>query len=159
MRSDDLATLLERLVEAGVNLVVVGGVAAVSQGAPVTTFDLDVVHRRTVENVRRIIQVLRSIGAHYCGRPELFPSEEALLGPGRHLLMTTLGPLDLLGAIEQGLDYEALLPDTREIETPVGLVRVLSLSKIVHLKRASTHEKDRAMLPFLEAALARQGDG
>jgi hypothetical protein len=155
---DDLATLLERLVEAAVDLVVVGGIAAVSQGAPVTTFDLDVVHQRTAKNVRRILGVLGAVGAHYRGRPELFPSEEALLGPGHHLLTTQLGPLDLLGAIEQGLDYEALLPDTYEVETPVGKVRVLSLSKIVDLKRASSHEKDRAMLPILEAALARRGD-
>ncbi len=159
MSSDELATLLERLVEAGVDLVVVGGIAAVCQGAPVTTFDLDVVHRRTQENVRRIIDVLGSVRAHYRGRPELFPSENALLGPGHQLLMTSLGPLDLLGVIGEGLDYEALLPDTRKVETPVGAVHVLSLARIVDLKRASTHEKDRAMLPFLEAALARQGDG
>ncbi len=156
---DDLATLLELLVEADVDFVVVGGVAAVSQGAPVTTFDLDVVHRRTKQNVQRIAGVLRAVGAHYRGRPELFPSEEAMLEPGHQLLMTKLGPFDLLGAIEQGLDYDALLPDTLEVETPVGLVRVLSLSKIVELKRTSTNEKDRAMLPFLEAALARRIDG
>lgn len=158
MATDDLATLLEHLLEAGVDFIVVGGIAAVSQGAPVTTFDLDVVHHRTKENARRIVSVLKEVRAHFRGRPELLPSEDALLGPGHQLLMTTLGPLDLLGTIEQGLDYDALLPDTHEIETPAGSARVLSLSKIVELKRTSTHEKDRAMLPFLEAALARRGN-
>jgi hypothetical protein len=46
----DLTTLLERLVAAEVEVVLVGGLAAVVQGAPITTFDVDVVHRRTEEN-------------------------------------------------------------------------------------------------------------
>jgi hypothetical protein len=40
----DLSALLKGLNEAGVEFVLVGGVAAVAQGAPVTTFDLDIVN-------------------------------------------------------------------------------------------------------------------
>jgi hypothetical protein len=43
----DLTTLLERLLAADVEFVLVGGLAKVVQGAPLTTFDVDVVHRRT----------------------------------------------------------------------------------------------------------------
>jgi len=43
----DLTTLLERLLAADVEFVLVGGLATVVQGAPLTTFDVDVVHRRT----------------------------------------------------------------------------------------------------------------
>jgi hypothetical protein len=42
--SADLTTLLERLLAAEVEVVLVGGLAAVVQGAPVTTFDVDVGH-------------------------------------------------------------------------------------------------------------------
>jgi hypothetical protein len=38
------------LVAHDVEFIVVGGVAAVLQGAPVVTFDLDILHRRTPEN-------------------------------------------------------------------------------------------------------------
>jgi hypothetical protein len=41
----DLTTLLERLLAADIEFVLVGGLAAVVQGAPVTTFDIDIVHR------------------------------------------------------------------------------------------------------------------
>jgi hypothetical protein len=51
----DLTTLLERVLAADVELVLVGGLAAVVQGAPVTTFDVDIVHRRTEENVDRLL--------------------------------------------------------------------------------------------------------
>ena len=47
MESADLSTLLERLLASDVELVLVGGLAAVVQGAPITTLDVDIVHRRT----------------------------------------------------------------------------------------------------------------
>jgi hypothetical protein len=153
----DLTTLLERLMAADVEFVLVGGLAAVVQGAPITTFDLDVVHRRTEENVDRLIACLTNLGAHYRNRPDprLPPKRSALLGPGHSLFMTDLGPLDALGAIEEGADYEQLLPDC--LNVPVGgrTVHVLSLAKIVALKRSSNDPKDKLRLPFLEAALKR----
>ena len=37
-------TLLTSLAASGVEFILVGGLAAVAQGAPITTFDVDVVH-------------------------------------------------------------------------------------------------------------------
>jgi hypothetical protein len=112
--SPDLTTLLERLVATDVEFVLVGGLAAVAQGAPVTTFDVDIVHLRTEENVDRLIAFLADVGARYRNRPgePLPPSRSALLGPGHALFMTDLGPLDALGTIEGGADYDQLLPDS-----------------------------------------------
>src|SRR6185503_18377276 len=42
--------ILRRLADEGVEAIVVGMAAAVIQGVPATTWDLDIVHRRTVEN-------------------------------------------------------------------------------------------------------------
>jgi hypothetical protein len=155
----DLTTLLERLLAAEVEVVLVGGLAAVVQGAPLATFDVDVVHRRTEENVDRLLAFLASIGARYRNRPAppLPPSRSALLGPGHSLFMTDLGPLDALGAIEGGADYDQLLPDS--LAVPIGgrTVHVLSLAKIVALKRASSDPKDKLRLPVLEAVLRRRG--
>jgi hypothetical protein len=157
----DLTTLLERLLAANVEFVLVGGLAAVVQGAPLTTFDVDVVHRRTEENVDRLLAFLASIGARYRNRPDppLPPNRSALLGPGHSLFMTDLGPLDALGAIEGGADYDQLLPES--LPVPIGgrTVHVLSLAKIVALKRASSDPKDKLRLPVLEAVLQRRGPG
>lgn len=73
--------------------------------------------------------------------------------------MTDLGPLDCLGAIEQGRDFDALLPHSLELQTSAGRVRVLDLGTIVDLKRLSSHSKDQLMLPILEATLRRRGRG
>jgi hypothetical protein len=40
---------------------VVGGAAAVLHGAPITTQDLDIVHRRTGENVQRLASLLAEL--------------------------------------------------------------------------------------------------
>ena len=73
--------------------------------------------------------------------------------------MTDLGPLDASGAIEGGADYDLLLPES--LPVPIGgrTVHVLSLVKIVALKRASSDPKDKLRLPALEAVLRRLGSG
>jgi hypothetical protein len=155
----DLTTLLERLLATDVEFVLVGGLAAVVQGAPVTTFDVDIVHRRTEENVDRLMAFLASVGACYRNRPgpPLPPKRNALLGPGHSLFMTDLGPLDALGTIEGGADFDQLLPDSLTAMVGSHAVHVLSLAKIVELKRASDDPKDKLRLPVLEALLRRKG--
>ena len=79
----------------------------------------------------------------------LEPTREHLDSPGLQLLSTTHGPLDLLGAIEHGLTYEQLLPDSIEMAFDGDSIQVLSLGKYVELKEQSTQAKDRARLPIL----------
>lgn len=57
------ARLLSALADGCVRFIVVGGIAAVAQGAPVATFNVDVDHDRFPENVRRLLGVLTEIGA------------------------------------------------------------------------------------------------
>ena len=58
-----IAELLGVLARHQVDFIVVGGVAAVIQGAPVNTFDLDVVHARTPDNIERLLGALRELDA------------------------------------------------------------------------------------------------
>jgi hypothetical protein len=157
--STALHTLIERLLEADVEFVLVGGLAAVVQGAPITTFDVDIVHNRSTENVDRLMAFLHEVSAHYRGRPgpPLPPSRSALLGPGHSLFMTDFGPLDVLGAIEGGAGFEELLPQTIEARIANRPLHVLNLAAIVALKRNSADPKDKLKLPILEATLQRSG--
>jgi hypothetical protein len=147
------------LASSDVEFVVVGLLAAVAQGAPVTTHDLDIVHRRTPDNIAKLFDVLVNVlDARYRGRPEVVrPTIEILSGVGHSLLQTKLGPLDVLGAIEGGRDYEALLPASRQLDISGHPVRVLDLSMLVELKRGSTRRKDQLVLPVLEETLRQRG--
>jgi hypothetical protein len=158
MGSPSLKTLLEKLASSDVEFIVVGMLAAVSQGAPETTHDVDIVHRRTPDNVDRLVKFLvNTLDARYRERSErvLRPTTEMLAGPGHSLLMTNLGPLDVLGAIEGGRDYEALLPLSRRLEISGHPVHVLGLETLIELKRGSTRVKDQLVLPVLEETLRR----
>lgn len=145
---------LEALASRRVESIVVGGVAAVLQGAPIATFDLDLVHRRSAENVARLHDALTALQATYRGDPRgLTPTQATLLGPGHHLLSTVHGPLDLLGSIGDGLTYEDLIPDTLILEIDGEQIPVLELSRLIEVKEAVGRAKDLAVLPTLRATL------
>ncbi len=61
--SVSLSEVLEGLLKTGVDFILVGGLAAVVQGAPVTTMDVDIVHSRSPENVARLLAFLKSFDA------------------------------------------------------------------------------------------------
>jgi len=159
MASPNLESLLATLASSDVEFIVVGLLAAVAQGAPVTTHDLDIVHRRTPENIARILDVLlNKLDARYRGRQDVLrPTAEILAGPGHSLLQTNAGPLDVLGAIEGGRDYDALLPTSRRIEISGHPVYVLDLATLIDLKRSSPRLKDQMVLPLLEETLRQSG--
>jgi len=152
------AEILRLLAESDVEFVVVGMTAGVLQGAPVTTLDLDVVHRRTPENVARLLRVLSQLDAVYRhDRRRLRPQESHLVGPGHQLLTTTHGDLDCLGEIGDGLGYDELLDRSVEMALSGGkTVRVLALPALIEEKERAGRPKDLAVLPVLRAALDEQ---
>ncbi len=75
--------ILLRLADAGVEAIVVGMAAAVIQGAPTMTWDLDIVHHRTKDNVERLLGVLEDIDAVARGdNRRARPNASHLIGPG-----------------------------------------------------------------------------
>ena len=159
MPDSNFLTALRALHEGGVKFVIVGGLAAVLNGAPVNTLDLDIVPARDEANVARLLRVLDALDAIYRMQPErrLRPDASHLSSPGHHNLITNCGPLDVLGTIGGGLGYEDLLPHTVEMETGGGVrVRVLNLATIVALKEELLGEKDLAVLPILRRTLEQK---
>ena len=153
--SIDLGAILEGLIEAGVDFILVGGLAAVVQGAPVTTMDVDIVHNQSPENIARLLAFLKSIGAFH-RRPDdklIEPQEGDISGMGHALFTTRLGPIDVLAAIEEGRTYGDLLEHTVAIGFRNHTIRVLDLKMLIQLKRASTNLKDKQRLPVLEETL------
>ncbi len=155
MRSARFADALRLLAEHEVEFIVVGMMAGVLAGAPVTTLDVDIVHRRTPENVARLLEVLGGIQATYrLDSRGLVPTAAHLIGPGHQLLTTVYGDLDCLGTIDDGKAYEDLLPSTREISLSGGAtIRALDLPTLIAIKRRTARPKDLAVLPLLEATL------
>ncbi len=150
-QAPDFERLLTALAKHGVEFIVVGGVCAVLHGAPIATFDLDVVHRRTPENIDRLLVALGELEAHYRaqGTRRLTPGPSHLQSEGHQLLMTNQGPLDLLGSIGTNRSYEQLVESSREIQLGDLRIRILDLQTLIDVKEETGHAKDRAVLEIL----------
>jgi hypothetical protein len=150
--------ILTLLSKREVEFIVVGGVAAVLQGAEFMTRDVDIVHRRTPENIQRLLGVLEELDARYRSRPDLAPNATPLSSAGHQLLRTSKGPLDLLGEIEEGLDYDALLACSEELSLGPGVtIRFPSVDVLIRVKERSSAPKDQLQLLLLRAVRKRLG--
>jgi hypothetical protein len=162
MPRHSLVSALSGLLAHQIDFIVVGGVAAVLQGAPIQTFDLDVVYAVERANVDRLLTFLRESDATFRIQPErrLQPNESHLRAGGHLNLQTRYGPFDVLGTIGQNLGYRELVPHSPEMEIADGVrVRVLDLETIIAVKEQLGTDKDRAALPVLrETARLRKRD-
>lgn len=152
----DLDALLAELAAAQIEFIVVGGAAAVLQGVPITTLDLDIVHRRTPENVARLLDVLLRLDAtmrYDLANRGLRPTAEMLAGRGQVNLSTTLGPIDPLCELGEGQGYDELLPHTEVLHDEGLSLQVLDLPTLVEVKTKCGRPKDRVVLPILIATI------
>jgi len=125
--------ILKVLSHHEVDFILVGGLAAIVQGAPVVTFDLDIVFLKTAENLARLLAALQELDARYldpAGR-HIVPDAAKLSSFRMHALVTSLGPLDVMETIGAGMSYADLVNDTRVSEVVGVSVRVLGLEKII----------------------------
>jgi len=139
-----------------VDFIIVGGVAAVLQGAPLDTLDLDIVHSREPANIQRLLASLEALDASYriSGQRGLKPRSSHLSSARHQLLLTRYSPLDLLGVIGNNRGYSDLLPHTQKVRIGAGAeVAVLDLATLIQVKEETAGEKDRAVLPLLRRTL------
>jgi hypothetical protein len=146
--------ILELLNKYEVEYIVVGGVAAVIQGAPITTFDLDALVRISDDNASRLSLALDELDARYREHQSTIkPTKEDILAGGHLLLLTRAGPLDVLGFIGDEDRYEDMVPLSSEVAMTIGKFRVLDLEELIRQKKATDRPKDRAVIELLEGAL------
>lgn len=156
MATESFRRILEVLEQHGVEYVVVGGVAAVLQGAPVTTFDIDALVKVNPDNSERLRKALEALDARYREHTSLRPTSAEIEAGGHLLLLTSSGPLDVLGFIGGGKRFEDVAEHTEPMTIGQLTIRVLSLEALIEDKRALGRDKDGAALRMLEALLARR---
>ncbi len=152
--------LLAALVGSEVDFIIVGGVAAVLEGAPVSTFDLDVVYSLQEANLARLATALEGLDARYvdpAGRT-IRPDVDRLRSGGHHLLRTRLGRLDALGSIGAEQGYDDLIATARIQKLHDMKLRVLTLEAVIATKEVAARPKDEAMLELLRQTLKQRED-
>ncbi len=149
-RSDELLRLL---LEAGVDFVVVGGLAAVAHGSQQLTDDLDLVTRMTEANWQKLLDTLGPLDARHVLRRDLALADataEQLAGFRFVLLETALGRIDLMARVEPIGSIDDV--DHVPLELFSGVtVPVISLDHLIEAKANLDRPKDRLVEKELRA--------
>ncbi len=156
----DFEAVFRVLSSAEVRFVVVGGVAGILHGAARATYDVDIVYARDRENIRRVTAALRPFKPYLRGAPKGLPfvlDERTIRNGLNFTLESELGDVDLLGDVAGGGSYAELLPYSEPAMAFGFACRVVTLEKLIQLKRAAGRPKDLESIAELQALLEERG--
>jgi predicted nucleotidyltransferase len=143
LKSDEL---LRILIDEGVDFVVIGGIAAIAHGSATITTDFDVAAPLTRENIEKI---LRAVGpyrprfAQTLDKRPLAKTADELVGFKNLYILTDLGRLDILGAVEPLGSYAEVVRGSEPMKLYGKEVRVLSMDQLITVKAHVGRPKDK----------------
>lgn len=151
--------LLDALSAAGIDFILIGGVAVAWHGFVRATKDVDVVPDPAPENLVALAGFLEEIGARVDGADEFDPAElpdptdaASLQSGGNWVLRTRLGRLDVMqvqGEIEL---WDALEGGAETGELNGRAIRVCSYEDLLRLKRDAGRPQDLVDIDRLQQA-------
>lgn len=145
-----------------VRFVLIGGLAAVVHGSPFPTEDLDITPEASSENLARLSDALREMGAMVraaeVDEPLPFSHDAASLAAVQVWnLATPNGILDISFVPTGTQGYPDLNRDAVDTRIFGVVVKVASLADVIRSKQAANRLKDQRVLPTLREILARRG--
>jgi hypothetical protein len=158
-----LVIVAELMARHGVEYLFIGGSAAVLQGSPQPTFDIDICYRRTKNNLDKLAAALREMHPTLRGAPPDLPFQldSVSLALGSNFTFDTdLGPVDFLGWVEPIGTYEELLPTAEEFPLDAINVKTICLDDLIRIKEHIRRPKDQtALLQLYEIRKLREANG
>ena len=149
--------MLQGLTAAGVQFVVVGGVAAAAHGSAHVTNDLDIFYDTTPDNIARLTTILADWEAYPRGVERglpFFMDARQFRATPLMTLTTREGDLDVLDRVAGVGVFRDTLEHSVEFEAFGMRFPTLDLPALIRAKRAAGRPKDIAQLPELEALAA-----
>ncbi len=150
---NDFQRILERLSEADVSFIIIGGVAATVHGSARLTSDIDIVYQRSLENIERLVSALGPLSAYLRGAPKGLPFHFDLETVRRGLnftLTTDAGDVDVLGEVTGIGDYNAVWSVSEDVALFGRIYRCITLEGLITAKRAAGRTKDLEAVAELE---------
>ncbi|MBW1697664.1 MAG: nucleotidyltransferase [Deltaproteobacteria bacterium] len=147
----DAAPVLKKIAralnQARLEAVMVGNAAAALQGAPVTTLDIDFMFRKTPTNLRKLKAFARELDAQIL-KP-FYPVSSLY----RVINDDTGLQVDFMSVLHGIKSFESLRSDAVEVEFEGYPLKIASLEKIIHSKKALGRPRDLAVIEILEKTL------
>ena len=146
--------ILKALLDANVDFVLIGGLAAQVHGSPSLTRDVDLCVDLDRDNLEHLASALETLAAIRRGLPEGVRAPldvRALRAGDLFTLRTRYGDLDLLAHPDPDLDFASLATRSITAELFGFRIRVASLEDLMAMKRAAGRPKDRIELEILGA--------
>lgn len=156
--------ILTRLDQEHVEYILIGGLAAIAQGCTFSTSDLDLVYKRTPENIKKILRALSPLHVKLRGKdlPDNLPfifDERSFKDIHNFTLLTDLGPVDLLDGIPGFNSYEELLNSSDILDLFGVQLRILSIEGLIKNKKIVQRTKDQNHIAELEELLKLKKEG
>ena len=152
--SNDFVNLLERLVNHGVDFVIVGGFAGIVYGCTYVTQDVDICCDFSPANLLALLRAVSDLDPVHRMTPQrkkLELTEETCAQFKNLYLDTKEGQLDCLSFIDGLGDFSQTKKESQLIEVEETKMRVLSLDALVRTKKAMNRPRDREAISQLEA--------
>lgn len=159
---EHLNQILERLNRAGVEYVLVGGLAAVFHGVPLVTRDIDICMPFTEANLLRLESAIADLQPIHRETPQRLPFSVAAdfpRGLKNVYLRTDWGVLDCLSEIKGVGDFRAVAQRSLLVELPIGASRILNLEALIESKSALDRPQDKIALIHLKEIQQRKKFG
>ena len=152
--NEDYRDMIECLLRAGADFMLVGGYAVALHGWPRTTFDIDFWIMTGPENAKAVMRAIKEFGA-----PLMDLEESDFHKPGM-VFQIGVPPkrIDIISGIS-GLDYAEASRNAVKMNVDGLEVKVISLGDLIVNKRASGRPKDIADALALEKIKSRTGNG
>lgn len=129
--------LLRRLLEARVEFVIIGGVAAIAHGSAAFTLDFDIAAPLSEENLTRLLGALADLRPRYALAADKRAVTESarILARNKNLyLLTDLGRLDIVSEVPPIGSYEAVASRALQVEVMGLSCLVISLDDLIAVK-------------------------
>jgi predicted nucleotidyltransferase len=150
----DVREMLQRLVSAGVDFVVIGGIAVLLHGYPRNTRDLDIAFAPDAGNLKALGNVLVQLEARLRdvdADVPFVPDDRTLQAIELLALETSAGWLDVQRRTPGVASYEQLRRRAERVDLDGFSVLVATPDDLIAMKRAAGRPQDELDIAALEA--------